>query len=105
MKVMGDAIIAERKKNEKFKSITDFLERIKHKNLNKKSMEALIKSGSMDEWGDRGIFIHNLEDMLSYNKESFRQENQSSLFGELPLSEIPGFKLKDAPPATQAEKL
>lgn len=53
----ADAIIAERKTNGKFKSITDFLDRIKHKNLNKKSMEALIKSGSMDEWGDRGVFL------------------------------------------------
>jgi len=103
---IADAIIAERKANGKFKSITDFLSRIKHKNLNKKSMEALIKSGSMDEWGDRGIFLYNLEDMLLYNKESFNQnENQTSLFGGLPQSEIPAFNLKKASAATQAEKL
>jgi DNA polymerase-3 subunit alpha len=103
---IADAIIAERKANGKFKSITDFLNRIKHKNLNKKSMEALIKSGSMDEWGDRGVFLHNLEDMLLYHKESFnKNENQTSLFGGLGQSEISNFKLKDAPIATQAEKL
>jgi DNA polymerase-3 subunit alpha len=103
---IADSIIAERKTNGKFKSITDFLNRIKHKNLNKKSMEALIKSGSMDEWGDRGVFLFNLEDMLLYHKESSnRNENQTSLFGELPQSQISSFKLKDAPSATQAEKL
>ncbi len=103
---IADAIIAERKLNEKFKSITDFLNRIKHKNLNKKSMEALIKSGSMDEWGDRGCFLFNLEDMLLYNKESSnKNENQISLFGGLPQTENQAFKLKDAPPATQADKL
>src|SRR3989344_5025280 len=58
---ISNAIIAERKTRGAFKSISDFLDRIKHKNLNKKSMEALIKSGSMDEWGDRGIFLFNLE--------------------------------------------
>jgi len=103
---ISDAIIAERKLNGKFKSITDFLKRIKHKNLNKKSMEALIKSGSMDEWADRGVLLANLEDMLLFNKESFNQnENQTSLFGGLPQSDISTFKLKEAPPATQADKL
>lgn len=103
---IADAIIAERKTGGKFKSITDFLNRIKHKNLNKKSMEALIKSGSMDEWGDRGVFLFNLEDMLAYNKESGnKNENQISLFGGLPQTEISSFKLKNCPPATQAEKL
>ena len=44
-------------------------------------MEALIKSGSMDEWGDRGVFLFNLEDMLAYNKESGnKNENQTSLW-------------------------
>ncbi|MCX6751528.1 MAG: DNA polymerase III subunit alpha [Candidatus Nomurabacteria bacterium] len=103
---IADAIIAERKTGGKFKSITDFLDRIKHKNLNKKSMEALIKSGSMDEWGDRGVFLFNLEDMLAYNKESgTRNENQTSLFGGLPQPETTAFKMKDVPPATMAEKL
>ncbi len=102
---IADAIIAERKARGVFKSITDFLERIKHKNLNKKSMEALIKSGSMDKWGDRGVFLANLEDMLSYNHETNKQnENQVSLFGELK-NTAPSFKLKPVPSATVAEKL
>ncbi|OGI77721.1 DNA polymerase III subunit alpha [Candidatus Nomurabacteria bacterium RIFCSPHIGHO2_02_FULL_41_18] len=103
---IADAIIAERKKSGKFKSITDFLDRIKHKNLNKKSMEALIKSGSMDEWSDRGIMLGNMEAMLIYNHEVNKQnENQISLFGNSVNIEVPQFKLKDMPMATQAEKL
>ncbi|OGJ01833.1 hypothetical protein A3G98_00730, partial [Candidatus Nomurabacteria bacterium RIFCSPLOWO2_12_FULL_37_8] len=103
---ISNAIIAERKTRGAFKSISDFLDRIKHKNLNKKSMEALIKSGSMDEWGDRGIFLFNLEDMLIYNHASGKQnENQTSLFGGLKDTEIQTFKFKDASKATQAEKL
>lgn len=103
---ISDSIVAERKASGKFKSISDFLDRIKHKNLNKKSMEALIKSGSMDDWGDRGALLFNLEAMLEYNHEINKQnENQISLFGEATLTKAPEFKLQDAPPATQTEKL
>ncbi|MCX6752404.1 MAG: DNA polymerase III subunit alpha [Candidatus Nomurabacteria bacterium] len=103
---ISDAIIRERKLNGKFKSITDFLDRIKHKNLNKKSLEALIKSGCMDEWGDRGIMLANGEAMLEYNHEGTKQnENQISLFGGANSIKAPEFKLQDAKVATQAEKL
>jgi len=103
---IADAIWQERKNGGEFKSITDFLDRIRHKNLNKKSMEALIKSGSMDELGERGVLLANMEDMLLYNRENGKQaENQASLFGGLPDIKAPEFKLKDASPATQREKL
>ena len=103
---ISDAIIGERKEGGKFKSITNFLERIKHKNLNKKSMEALIKSGSFDEMEERGKLLGNLEDMLAYNHEGNKQsENQISLFGGANKIKTPEFKLADKPPATQAEKL
>jgi DNA polymerase III subunit alpha len=107
---IADAIIAARKESPagggKFKSITDFLDRIKHKNLNKKSMEALIKSGAMDALGERGNLLFNLEEMLSYNREASKQaENQGSLFGGMSEASLPSFKLKDSPPASQKEKL
>ncbi|MSU44653.1 DNA polymerase III subunit alpha [Candidatus Nomurabacteria bacterium] len=103
---ISDSIIAERKLNNKFKSISDFLDRIKHKNLNKKSMEALIKSGCMDEWGDRGVLLVNLEAMLEYNHEINKQDaNQVSLFGGANGISTPEFKLQSAPQATQTEKL
>ncbi len=102
---ISDAIIKERKERGKFKNIGDFLERIKHKNLNKKSMEALIKSGCMDDWSDRGVLLFNLEDMLAYNHgTNEKNANQISLFGNLK-TELPTFKIQDAEKATQAEKL
>src|SRR3989344_1050347 len=103
---ISDTIIRERKTNGKFKSIADFLGRIKHKNLNKKSMEALIKSGCMDEWNDRGAMLSNLETMLEYNHETNKQnENQISLFGGKTSIKVPEFRMQDSPEATQAEKL
>ena len=46
-------------------------------------MEALIKSGCMDECGEIAeYFWQNLEAMLEYNHEGNKQnENQISLFG------------------------
>ena len=78
---IADAIIADRRAHGKFMSITDFLERITHKNLNKKSLEALIKSGAMDAFGERGELLANMETMLEYNKERQNIGSQVSLFG------------------------
>jgi len=80
---IADAIISERKANGPYKSLTDFFERINHKNLNKKSVEALAKSGAMDDWGDRNMIIGNLETLLAFNKESRGVASQDSLFGSI----------------------
>lgn len=103
---IADAIIEERKKNGAYKSITDFLDRIKHKNLNKKSMEALIKSGCFDLLEERGKLLGNLDDMLDYNRESGKvNAGQTSLFGGDSGLKAPEFKLKEVAEATMPEKL
>ena len=103
---ISDAIIEERKQSGKFKSITGFLDCIKHKNLNKKSMESLIKSGAMDEWGDRGVLLANMEAMLEYNHENGKQNGaQTSLWGGATNVQAPEFRLQPGTDATQAEKL
>lgn len=80
---IADAIIEERKERGRFKNIEDFFERINHKNLNKKSVEALAKSGAMDELSERNMIINNLEKLLSFNKESKESSNQNSLFVDI----------------------
>lgn len=104
---VASAITSERKRAGKFNSLTDFLERIKDKNLNKKSLESLIKSGALDEFGERGHLLANLESLLSYHKEHMNApDNQDTLFGLLDdTSSIPTLRLAEAPAATQKEKL
>lgn len=100
---IAQAIIEEREKNGKFTSFSNFLDRVKHKNLNKKSLESLIKCGAMDEMGERGELLFNTEDALLYNKEASRGDSaQISLFGSLPEVALPAFKLKK--PEEQASK-
>lgn len=100
---IAKAIIEERTAGGAFVSITDFLDRIKHKNLNKKSLESLIKSGSMDFFGERGQLLANVETFLNYNKEAQRNTSQNSLFAGGMLKST--LSLKDAPAATREESL
>jgi len=104
---ISNAIIDERKENGRFDSFTDFLERITHKNLNKKSLEALVMSGAMDELGERGQMLANTEEALAYNKEQSNEtKNQSSLFGTMEdQSSVPTLRLKDSPPASKTDML
>ncbi|MEI6191332.1 MAG: DNA polymerase III subunit alpha [bacterium] len=105
---IANTIITERKKNGKFKSLSNFLDRIKDRNLNKKSLEALIKAGAMDEFGERGQLLGNVENMLTYSKEAAKtSENQDSLFGTYVagLENMDNFRLQDAPKATPIETL
>jgi DNA polymerase-3 subunit alpha len=105
---ISTAIIEERKRAGAFTSLTDFLDRVKDKNLNKKSLESLIKAGAMDCFGvDRGVMLANLDLMLEYNKENSRQHaDQDSLFGGMTdASSVPTLKLIEVPPAEMRDKL
>lgn len=104
---IGDIIIEERKQHGKFISISDFLCRIKDKNMNKKSLESLIKVGALDDFAERGLLVGNLEHMLEYNKEQVKQavSAQDSLFGGLSDSTFHEVKLSPAQPASMPEKL
>ena len=48
-----EEIVKERKANGKYRSLTDFIERVRVKDLNKKSIEALAKVGGLDAFGER----------------------------------------------------
>lgn len=103
---IAKAIITERKANGHFKSMEDFLSRIHDKNLNKKSMEALIMTGAFDRFDERGKLLANLENLLSYNREHIagKEANQDSLFGGLDTA-INSLILENAPAATKEQKL
>ncbi|MFA6275074.1 MAG: OB-fold nucleic acid binding domain-containing protein, partial [Candidatus Paceibacterota bacterium] len=101
-------IVAERKKNGLYLDLGDFLTRIKHKNLNKKSLEALAKAGALDSLGEsRGKILANLEEILSFNREETKSNvNQTSLFG-LMTNNAPRLtlKLREAEPIEPRLKL
>jgi len=105
-KEIADAIIAERTANGRFVSYADFLDRVHHKNLNKKSLESLIKAGALDELGERGELLFNLDDALDYHREGMKETNQSSLFGLMEdTKSVPTLSLKPCEPAKMMERL
>lgn len=106
-KEIAQFMIDERKENGDFKTFGGFLSRIKHRNLNRKSLDALIKGGALDTFGERGMLLQNIDGALSFNKELSKDNGaQASLFGSLAsVSDDPEFRMVDAPPATLKEKL
>ena len=62
-----ESIVAERAKSGSFKNFTDLLTRVKHKDLNKKSLESLIKAGALDSLNiERGQALHNIDNIIGY---------------------------------------
>ena len=108
---ISSAITAERKDpptgGGKFKDLADFLDRVKDKNLNKKSLEALIKCGALDEFNERGVLLANIDNLLEYHKERMNaSKNQDSLFGLMSdASTVPALRLRSGEAATQKDKL
>ena len=101
------AIILERGQHGRFVSLSDFLERVPYQDLNKKSLEALIKSGAMDSLGERAQMLENMETLLAHHRDSTKGANgsQSSLFGDSGQKIASTLTLNEFPPATQEEKL
>lgn len=99
-------IVEERKKNGKFKSLTDLVERVQTKDLNKKSVEALAKVGALEGLGERNQIIASMENILTHSKnfQNQKNSNQTSLFGasEIKMPEIP---LLETEPATKKQRL
>ncbi len=85
-----EEIIKERKENGKYSGIFNLLERVVDRDLNKKSLESLIKCGAFDQFEDREILLGSLDVLLNFNKESSKNKNnpQVSLFFDSPESII-----------------
>ena len=102
-----DAIVEEKKANGSFKSIGDFIHRVKSKDLNKKSMEALIKAGAFDQFAERNQLLQNLEKMLEIARENNKKQNtnQMGLFANADVKITSDIKLEPATPASNFERL
>ncbi len=101
-----EAILQERKNQGAFQSFSDFASRLDSRDFNKKSMEALIKTGAFDKFEERGKLLNNLEDILTFNREirKAKSNTQVSLFGAI--EAIPtALRLKDTPPVPNDQKL
>ena len=78
-------LVNERIKNGRFKSISDFINRVDPKNINKLQLEGLVKSGTFDKiFENRKILYDNIPNIIQNCKtiHDNKVQNQSSLFSE-----------------------
>ena len=86
IKNVGEGIIDKitngRKENGQYKSISNFIERVSSRDLNKKSMESLIKAGAFDKFAERNELLYNLERLLEWSRETAKtkENGQRGLF-------------------------
>ncbi|MEK7643194.1 MAG: DNA polymerase III subunit alpha, partial [Patescibacteria group bacterium] len=101
-------IVKERDLNGPFTSLSHFIERIWTRDLNKKSLEALTKSGALDNFGERNKILTNMERILEYSRNTHQAaaSDQHSLFGLMEdKSSLPELKLTETQPASTTDRL
>jgi len=111
IKGIGDSsvqqIIAVRENGGPFTSLEDFAKRVPAKLLNKKTLEALAKSGALDSLADRATILAHYDQISNFSKASGDVGNmQADLFGSLAENaEVPKIEFPSTPVATNIEKL
>jgi len=78
-------IVKTREENGKFKSISDFINRVNPKSINKLQMEGLVKAGAFDSiFDNRKIIYENIPNIIQHSKTIYenKTQNQTSLFSD-----------------------
>ena len=78
---VAQAIVSEREKDGPYTSLEDFFIRIGSYNvINKRSLEALIKTGVFDSFDKRDVLLENMTLLLECTKDTKAGEQQYALF-------------------------
>ena len=103
---ISEAIMQERNAHGPFTSLSEFLSRVGSKNLNRRSLESLIKCGALDSLAPEGrsTLLDNVEPMLAFHRDATAATPQDSLFGSA-FSTAPTITLKSGRQTTLLDKL
>ena len=82
-----DAVVEEREAHGAYKSIVDFIERVSGKEVNKRTIESLIKSGALDGLGGTR---KQLMQVYAGIVERVASEKKSSISGQMSLFDLMG---------------
>lgn len=103
-----ESIIVERNAKGPFRDLHDFINRIDGRKINKRVLEALVRSGALDDFGlDRAHLLASLEGALQHAEQHSKQRSQGQfdLFGEEIEKPDIQIKLDNVPKWTLLEKL
>lgn len=83
-----EEIIRARSEDEGFKNLEDFLTKVNHRVVNRKTIESLIKSGAMDRFADRSVLINNLDVLIAFASRAQKDmaSGQIGLFADSELA-------------------
>jgi len=100
-----EVIVNERKAKGPYDSIENFISRINSRDLNKKSLESLIRAGVFDKMAERNQLLSNLEKLLEYSRENQKTKTngQEGLFDGMGFNNK--INLTAATPASEKERL
>ncbi|MDA1292684.1 MAG: DNA polymerase III subunit alpha [bacterium] len=110
IKGIGDSsvlqIIDARQQGGKFEGIEDFAARIPAKVLNKKTLEALSKSGSLDSMADRSKVVTHYDKIVEFAKSiGDVSSQQTDLFAQMEDTEAARIEFPETPEASSLQKL
>lgn len=110
IKGIGDSsvlqIIDARQQRGKFEGIEDFAARIPAKVLNKKTLEALSKSGSLDSMADRSKVVTHYDKIVEFAKSiGDVSSQQTDLFAQMEDTEAARIEFPETPEASSLQKL
>lgn len=80
-----DSMVEERKANGTYRDLADFCSRIDLQKINKRVLDALVKSGAMDDLGEhRAQLLAHLPEVLRAAEQTHRDQiaGQNDMFGE-----------------------
>ena len=101
-------IVNEREKNGKFRSFTDFINRVNPKDVNKLQLEGLVKAGAFDDINsNRGEIVGSIPKIISTIKSKYDEKisNQNNLFNIENNKENENFKFEPTQEWTSKELL
>ena len=78
-------IIEERKEKGPYSSLDDFCRRADLRNLNRRTLESLIKAGAFDNFGNRGSILESIDQILSNAQlhSTMRNTGQTNMFDSM----------------------
>lgn len=99
VKNVGIGVIEEilkAREDEPFTSVEDFMLRVNTSEINRKSLESLVKVGAFDKLHDRSMLMFNLDKLLAFGQRIKKNisNGQIDIFGSLGIThEVPNLKL------------
>ncbi len=102
-----ESVVEERTANGAFEDFTDFVTRMKNRDINKRQLEALIKSGALDCLGAKRSQMLAVYDQALERRASILPEGQLDMFADSDAAPppVPKIPLPDIPEVGEREKL